>query len=61
MRRLISEEKIRPDGRGLSELRALESKIDMFVRTHGSAMFTRGQTQALALTTLGSLSEHKKN
>jgi polyribonucleotide nucleotidyltransferase len=60
MRRLISEEKIRPDGRGLSELRALESKIDMFVRTHGSAMFTRGQTQALALTTLGSLSEHKK-
>ncbi len=60
MRRLISEEKVRPDGRNLSELRSLESKIDMFVRTHGSAMFTRGQTQALALTTLGSLSEHKK-
>jgi len=60
MRRLISEDKIRPDGRKLNELRALESKIDMFVLTHGSAMFTRGQTQALVLTTLGSLSEHKK-
>ncbi|AIO19107.1 Polyribonucleotide nucleotidyltransferase [Candidatus Izimaplasma bacterium HR1] len=60
MRRLISEDKVRPDGRKLNELRPLESKIDMFVRTHGSAMFTRGQTQALALTTLGSLSEHKK-
>ncbi len=60
MRRAISEDKIRPDGRGLDELRALESKIDIFTRTHGSAMFTRGQTQALALTTLGSLSEHKK-
>ena len=59
LRRLISEDKIRPDGRGLSELRALESKIDIFSRTHGSAMFTRGQTQALALTTLGSLSEFK--
>ena len=60
MRRAISEDKIRPDGRGLSELRALESKIDLFTRTHGSAMFTRGQTQAIAFTTLGSLSEHKK-
>lgn len=60
MRRLISEDKVRPDGRKLHEIRPLESKIDMFVRTHGSAMFTRGQTQALALTTLGSLSEHKK-
>ena len=59
LRRLISEDKVRPDGRGLSELRALESKIDLFSRTHGSAMFTRGQTQALALTTLGSLSEFK--
>lgn len=60
MRRLISEDKIRPDGRKLNELRALESKIDLFELTHGSAMFTRGQTQALVLTTLGSLSEHKK-
>jgi len=60
MRRLISEDKVRPDGRKLHEIRPLESKIDMFELTHGSAMFTRGQTQALALTTLGSLSEHKK-
>ncbi len=59
LRRLISIEKIRPDGRKLNELRPLESKIDLFTRTHGSAMFTRGQTQALALTTLGSLREHK--
>ena len=60
MRRLISEDKVRPDGRKLDELRNLNSQIDLFTRTHGSAMFTRGQTQALALTTLGSLSEHKK-
>lgn len=59
MRRLISEDKVRPDGRKLDEIRPLESKIDLFARTHGSAMFTRGQTQALALTTLGSLSEYK--
>ena len=59
MRRLISQDKVRPDGRKLDEIRALESKIDLFDRTHGSAMFTRGQTQALALTTLGSLSEYK--
>ena len=60
MRRLISEDKVRPDGRKLDEIRDLNSQIDLFTRTHGSAMFTRGQTQALALTTLGSLSEHKK-
>lgn len=59
IRRLISVDKIRPDGRKLNELRPLESKIDLFTRTHGSAMFTRGQTQALVLTTLGSLREHK--
>jgi polyribonucleotide nucleotidyltransferase len=59
MRRLVSEDKIRPDGRGLDELRPLESQIDLFELTHGSAMFTRGQTQALALTTLGSMSEYK--
>ncbi len=59
VRRLISEDKIRPDGRKLDELRELNSKIDLFELTHGSAMFTRGQTQALAITTLGSLSEHK--
>jgi len=59
MRRLISVDKVRPDGRKLDELRALDCQIDLFDRTHGSALFTRGQTQALALTTLGSLSEYK--
>ncbi|MGS0971849.1 MAG: polyribonucleotide nucleotidyltransferase [Candidatus Izemoplasmataceae bacterium] len=59
MRRLISVDKVRPDGRKLDELRDLDCQIDLFDRTHGSALFTRGQTQALALTTLGSLSEYK--
>jgi polyribonucleotide nucleotidyltransferase len=55
VRRLITIDKIRPDGRGLDELRPLASEIDLFARTHGSALFTRGQTQVLAVTTLGSL------
>ncbi len=57
VRRLITEEKIRPDGRKADEIRPLESEIDLFARTHGSAMFTRGQTQALATVTLGALRE----
>lgn len=59
VRRRIIEEKVRPDGRSLEEIRELESKIDLFERTHGSAMFTRGQTQALSITTLGALGEHQ--
>ncbi len=59
VRRLIVEEAIRPDGRGLEDIRPLESKIDIFERTHGSALFTRGQTQALSVTTLGALGEHQ--
>ena len=59
MRRLVTEDKVRPDGRKLDELRPLDSQIDLFELTHGSAMFTRGQTQALAFTTLGSMSEYK--
>ncbi len=59
VRRRIVEEKVRPDGRSLEEIRELESKIDLFERTHGSAMFTRGQTQALSITTLGALGEHQ--
>lgn len=59
VRRLIVEEAIRPDGRGLEDIRPLESKIDIFERTHGSALFTRGQTQALSITTLGALGEHQ--
>ncbi len=59
VRRLILEEKVRPDGRELSEIRALNSKVDLFELTHGSALFTRGQTQALSITTLGALGEHQ--
>ncbi len=57
VRRLITEDKIRPDGRKIDEIRPLNSQIDILVRTHGSALFTRGQTQALAITTLGALGE----
>jgi len=57
VRRLISKDKIRPDGRKTDELRPLDSEIDLLARTHGSALFTRGQTQALAVVTLGALRE----
>lgn len=57
VRRLITEEKIRPDGRKLDEIRPLTSRVDILERTHGSALFTRGQTQSLGVVTLGSLGE----
>ena len=57
VRRLILEDKIRPDGRKVDEIRPLSCAIDLLERPHGSAMFPRGQTQALAITTLGSLDE----
>jgi polyribonucleotide nucleotidyltransferase len=57
VRRLITVDKIRPDGRKTDEIRPLESEIDILARTHGSALFTRGQTQALATVTLGALRE----
>lgn len=57
VRRLITEEKIRPDGRKTNELRELASEVDILARPHGSALFTRGQTQALATVTLGALRE----
>lgn len=57
VRRLISEDKIRPDGRKLDELRPLNSQVDILPRVHGSAMFTRGETQVLSITTLGSLDD----
>lgn len=57
VRRLITEDHIRPDGRKLDEIRPLSSRVDLFERTHGSALFTRGQTQALCVTTLGALGE----
>ncbi|MED4750175.1 polyribonucleotide nucleotidyltransferase [Brevibacillus choshinensis] len=57
VRRLITEDKVRPDGRSLDEIRPLSSEIDILARTHGSAMFTRGQTQALSVCTLGALGD----
>lgn len=57
VRRLITEDKIRPDGRKIDEIRPLDAQIDLLPRTHGSAMFTRGQTQVISVTTLGPLSD----
>jgi len=54
VRRLITEEKIRPDGRKVDEIRPLSAKVDILPRVHGSALFTRGQTQVLSVVTLGS-------
>ena len=59
VRSLITEKKIRPDGRKMNEIRDLAASIDLLPRTHGSAVFTRGQTQALAVTTLGAIGEHQ--
>jgi len=59
VRRLITDEKIRPDGRDMDEIRPLSASIDLLPRTHGSALFTRGQTQALSTTTLGAIGEHQ--
>ncbi|ADU30707.1 polyribonucleotide nucleotidyltransferase [Evansella cellulosilytica] len=57
VRILITKEKIRPDGRKPDEIRALASEIDILPRTHGSGLFTRGQTQALSVCTLGALGD----
>ena len=59
IRRLITEEKVRPDGRRVDEIRPLDSQVDILPRTHGSALFTRGQTQVLSVTTLGSIGEYQ--
>ena len=59
VRRLITEEHIRPDGRKMDEIRPLSARIDILPRTHGSGLFTRGQTQVLSTTTLGALGEHQ--
>lgn len=59
VRRLITEEKIRPDGRKVDEIRPLDAQIDILPRVHGSALFTRGQTQVLSVTTLGPLSDEQ--
>ncbi|GLB59299.1 polyribonucleotide nucleotidyltransferase [Cytobacillus sp. NCCP-133] len=57
VRRLITEDKVRPDGRGLDVIRPLSSEIGLLPRTHGSGLFTRGQTQALSICTLGALGD----
>ncbi|MCR8962476.1 polyribonucleotide nucleotidyltransferase [Brevibacillus laterosporus] len=57
VRRLITHEKIRPDGRALTEIRPLSSEVGILPRTHGSGLFTRGQTQALSVCTLGALGD----
>jgi len=57
VRRLITEEKVRPDGRNPDEIRPLSSEVGMLPRTHGSGLFTRGQTQALSICTLGALGD----
>ena len=53
VRRLITEDKVRPDGRAITEIRPLNSQVDLLPRVHGSAMFTRGETQVLSVCTLG--------
>lgn len=57
VRRLITHDKVRPDGRGLSEIRPIECDTGLLPRTHGSGLFTRGQTQALSVCTLGALGD----
>lgn len=59
VRRLITHDKIRPDGRKMDEIRPLYAGIDLLARTHGSALFSRGETQVLATTTLGAIGEHQ--
>lgn len=59
VRRLITDEKVRPDGRRIDEIRPLESEVGLLPRVHGSGLFTRGQTQALSALTLAPLSEQQ--
>ena len=58
-RSITVNEKTRADGRAMNEIRPLSTDIDLLPRTHGSALFTRGETQALAVTTLGALNEYQ--
>lgn len=59
VRRLITVDKLRPDGRKVDEIRSLSSEVGVLPRTHGSGLFTRGQTQALSTATLAPLGEHQ--
>ena len=58
-RKIVVNEHTRADGRAMDEIRPLSTDIDLLPRTHGSALFTRGQTQSLSVTTLGALGEHQ--
>ena len=58
-RNITVKEKTRSDGRKMDEIRPLKTELDILPRTHGSAVFTRGETQALAVTTLGALNEYQ--
>lgn len=60
VRHAITVDKVRPDGRTPAEIRPLSSRLDLLPRTHGSALFTRGQTQSLSVCTLGALNEFQK-
>ena len=57
VRRLITEDKVRPDGRKVDEIRPLDAQVDYLPRVHGSGLFTRGQTQALSVLTLAPMGE----
>lgn len=59
VRRLIIEDKVRPDGRKIDEIRPLDSQVDLLPRVHGSALFTRGETQVLSVTTLGAMNDNQ--
>lgn len=59
VRRMIAVDKIRPDGRGLSEIRPISCEVGVLPRTHGTGLFTRGQTQVLTVCTLGRVSEEQ--
>ena len=58
-RKIVVKEKKRADGRKMTEIRPLSTDIDLLPRTHGSALFTRGETQSLSTVTLGALNEHQ--
>ncbi len=58
-RAIVVKEHVRADGRAMTEIRPLSTDIDLLPRTHGSALFTRGETQSLSVTTLGALGEHQ--
>jgi len=59
VRKMITIDKVRPDGRGLEEIRPISCEVGLLPRTHGSALFTRGQTQVLTVTTLGPIGDEQ--